>query len=331
MKKKLRFCVLDSETTTLPFVNEIATNSEERKKVSIALPLIYDIGWCIVERDGNIVDKKQFLIAETFGVPSIFRSAYYFEKRPIYINMLKRGDTCVKPWNDVIKILIDDMQKVNAVGAFNSMFDFKKAIPFTELYIKKVYGNNYYEWEEMEKQRAKRIIDGTLNPPERDFNPNIFDFRGVEYPLFDLWGLSVEHLLNNVRYKKECLNHGLLTNSGTFFKSSAESTFQFLCNKYDFVESHTALDDSIIESYILAQIAKKHAITNGIKYFPFRELGYTYDFIQRKKKIERNEVETVYNAILNYIEAKEDKEESNYIKGLKNKLNMLELLLATLS
>ena len=54
-------------------------------------------------------------------------------------------------------------------------------------------------------------------------------------------------------------------------------------NKYDFEEKHTALDDAIIESFILARIARKHAISIGIKFFPFRDLGYTTDFVMRLK------------------------------------------------
>ena len=81
--------VVDTETATLPFANEIAAGNPERKKrIAIAKPLVYDIGWTICDRAGNIYEKKQFLIAETFAVPAVFNTAHYAEKRPILFRIL---------------------------------------------------------------------------------------------------------------------------------------------------------------------------------------------------------------------------------------------------
>lgn len=320
-KKKLKFCVVDTETATLPFANDIAQGDPERKKrIAIAKPLVYDIGWTICTRDGTILDKKQFLIAETFSVMPIFNTAYYKDKRPIYIEMLRRGETCIKPWNEVMDIFMADLATVDAVGAFNAMFDFKKAIPFTELYISKIYSPDFYSWEEMQYKLCEKIANKVPNDTKkREFDPGVFKFRGNEYILFDLWGLSVTHLLNNVTYKNKCLENGLLTNSGTFFKTSAESTYQYLMNKFDFVESHTALDDAMIESYILHKIAQKHAITPGIKYFPFSDLGYTYDFCKRRKNPRIEECKVVIDKINAYLEDKAAQEiENAYTTRLYN-------------
>ena len=89
--KKLRYLVADTESATMPFADEIAMDSEEKKKIAIARPLVYDIGWVIVDRKGNIIKKANYLIQETFFVPSIFNTAYYKEKRPIYMKLLKDG------------------------------------------------------------------------------------------------------------------------------------------------------------------------------------------------------------------------------------------------
>ena len=44
MAKKLYYMVVDTETATLPFANEIAHDNPERKKrIAIAKPLIYDM------------------------------------------------------------------------------------------------------------------------------------------------------------------------------------------------------------------------------------------------------------------------------------------------
>lgn len=323
MANKKMYCVVDTETATLPYADEIAQGDPERKKkIAIAKPLVYDIGWTICDRAGVIHDRKQFLIAETFSVPAVFNTAYYAEKRPIYLEMLKKGETVIKPWNEVMEIFINDLEKVDSVGAFNAMFDFKKAIPFTELYVNMLYSPDYFKWEEIQRNSCRRIaFEKPSNDKNPDFDPDHFLFRGRLYDLFDLWGLATTHLLNNVTYKNNCLKHGMLTNSGVYFKTSAETSYRYLCDKYDFMESHTALDDAEIESYILHKIAQKHAVSNGIKYFPFRELGYTYDHCMRRKVPNLEECETVFNAMKTYVDSKD--EESRYVKGLLKKMEML--------
>ena len=322
-RKENRYMVLDCETATLPFANEIACgDAEKKKKIAIARPLIYDIGWVITNRKGEILDSKQFLIAETFCVPSVFNTAYYAEKRPIYLDKLNRGETCVKPWNEVMDILTADLNEVDSVGAYNSMFDFKKAIPFTDLYISKLYSPDYYQWEQIQRQLCYKIANENYKKDEeKEYDKFNFSFRSENYPLFDLWGLSARYLLNNATYKKECLNHEMLTASGTYFKTSAESSYRYLMNKYDFDEAHTALEDAIIETFILSKIANRHAVTIGIIFFPFRELGTTEEFVTRLKTPNTDEVEIVMNAIEQYLEGKNP---SNYTAKLENILARLE-------
>ena len=321
MKKKL-YCVVDTETATMPFANELANgDSERKKKIAIARPLVYDFGYTICDRMGNIYEKKQFLIAETFSVPSVFNTAYYAEKRPIYLDMIERGEITVKPWNEVMNIWLHDIENIDGVGAFNSMFDFKKAIPFTELYIRKLYSKDYFEWEKIQRNLCYNIMMNGPRKNKNEFDNDGFVFRGKRYPLFDLWGLATTHLLNNVSYKKNCISYDMFTNSGTFFKTSAESAYRYLCDKYDFIESHTALDDATIETFILSKIANRHAITMGIKYFPFRDLGTTYDFCQRRKVPDFDECRAVYEAMARYIDSKEDR--TAYVVGVMNRLNEL--------
>ena len=230
MANKKMYCVVDTETATLPYADEIAQGDPERKKkIAIAKPLVYDIGWTICDRAGVIHDRKQFLIAETFSVPAVFNTAYYAEKRPIYLEMLRKGETVIKPWNEVMEIFMADLEKVDSVGAFNAMFDFKKAIPFTELYIKMLYSPDYFKWEEIQRNSCRRIaFEKPSNDKNPDFDAEHFLFRGRLYDLFDLWGLATTHLLNNVTYKNNCLKHGMLTNSGVYFTNSAETSYRYL-------------------------------------------------------------------------------------------------------
>ena len=323
MSKELRYMVFDCETATLPFANEIAEgDSEKKKRIAIARPLIYDMGWTITNRKGEIIDKKQYLIAETFAVPSIFDTAYYSEKRPLYLNMIARNETHIKPWDEVIEIFIADLQQVDAVGAYNSMFDFKKAIPFTELYISKLYSPFYKEWEQVQRHLCYKIANEPYYKDEdKQFNADSFTFRGEQYPLFDLWGLATTHLLNTVKYKKKCLENNMLTASGTYFKTSAEASYRYLRDEYEFDEAHTALDDAIIETFILSQVAKRSAITIGIIFFPFRELGTTDKFVLRKQNPDRTEITVVINALTKGLEGKEP---SRYTERIEKTISELE-------
>ena len=323
-REKMKLMVLDSETATLPFANVLANGDEDRKKrIAISRPLAYDIAWSIILRDGTILEQKQYLVSEIFCVPAVFNTAYYAEKRPRYLEMIERGEIEVKTWKEITEELVKDLERVDYVGAFNSMFDFKKAIPFTELYIQKLYSPDYYDWEKMQYAMCERIADNVVsNKPDRDFDGEHFTFRGKDYDMFDIWGMACEHLLNRVSYKEMCLDHNMLTNSGEFFKSSAESSYRYLQKKYDFEEAHTALADTEIESAILAKILRNHGIKVGIEYFPFRKLGTTDDFVLnhcRRKQAERAEV--VYNAMADYLG--EDEVVTQYQKHIASRMEAL--------
>lgn len=272
-RRRKYYMVLDCETATLPMASEFGETA--KGKIAIAKPLIYDIGWQIVDRNGNVYKKANYLISEIFSVPSVFNTAYYKEKRPLYIDLLAKGEIELASWQTAIADLESDLAVVESVGAYNSMFDFKKAIPFTELYIDRLYSNNYYEWLDIQQKSCNSIAKGDRYNTPREFDPENFVFRGKSYPLFDLWGMSCNHLLNNDEYRTKCVENGWTTASGKYYKTSAETTFRFIMGEDDFVESHTALDDAIIESQIFAKIFQKTKgkFEMGITHFPFRILG----------------------------------------------------------
>lgn len=277
-RRKKYYLILDCETATLPY----ASNFEEtqKKNIAIAKPLIYDIGWQVIDRNGNIYKRKSFIISEIFSVPQVFNTAYYAHKRPIYLERLKKGETILTDWNTAIAELLEDMQYVESVGAYNSMFDFKKAIPFTELYIQKLYSPDFYKWEEMQNKLCESIAYGNTKQNNREFERTVFRFRDNVYDLFDVWGLSCEHIMNNNEYKQMCIDNGWQTASRKYFKTSAETCFRYFSKELEFEESHTAIDDTIIESELFVEILKrtKFKFEIGITYFPFRILGTVEEF-----------------------------------------------------
>ena len=287
-KRRKYYLILDCETATLP--HAIDYIGEERKRISIAKPLIYDLGWQVVDRTGRVYAKKNYLISEIFSVPSVFDTAYYKDKRPVYLEKLDKGEILLTDWRTAVRELVEDMDAVEGVGAYNAMFDFKKAIPFTELYINELYSPDFHKWLDFQNSRCDGIAQGGLKPPANsEFDPEIFRFRGKSYPLFDLWGLSCKHILNTNEYKNACLENGWATASGKYFSTTAENAFRFFTGQNKFDEAHTALDDAEIESLLFAEIAKrtKNKWENGIIYFPFQLLGTVEDYCSRVEKTMR--------------------------------------------
>lgn len=319
MAKKDFYLVLDTETATLPLVKMLTEGNEAmRKNLAIAKPLVYDIGWQIIDRQGNVYKKVNYLVQETFFVPQVFSTAYYCEKRPIYMDMLNRGEVTAKMWNDIIPELMADAETCKAVCAYNAAFDFKKAIPYTERYINALYGD-YNKFERGQKYSIERsIAEGKVNTKNPKYLTPDWEIRGETFPIIDLWDVACRKLINIDKYRKFCLENGLWTNSVIYFKTSAETAFQYLENMWDFEEAHTALDDARIESMILAKALKKGKVEPCMGAFPFRELGETYRFALNK---DRTHVPALYTAMDEYIDTLT--ENSAYSARMQNILGAL--------
>lgn len=278
--KKLYYLTLDTETATLPFVNEIALDSKAKQTISIAKPLVYDIGWTISDRNGNIIKRENYLIQETFFVPNIFNTAYYKDKRPQYMKLYSEGKIKAATWNEVIEILLADLETVNFVTAYNACFDFKKAIPFTERYIYHLYSENYNKWEDYQKRRCIDILENGNHAKNEKYLVPVFELRGNEYPLIDIWALACDRLLNTNKYRKYCCDNNFFTDSKKFFKTSAEVSYRYLIKDNEFIESHTALSDAEIETFILAKALKRGKSEPYLKAFPFRTIGTVKKYLE---------------------------------------------------
>ena len=74
-RRRKYYMVLDCETATLPYAAKL--DAAAKQKVAIAKPLIYDLGWQIIDAKGRVYRRRSFLISEIFSVPEIFDTAYY--------------------------------------------------------------------------------------------------------------------------------------------------------------------------------------------------------------------------------------------------------------
>lgn len=320
------YLILDTETATLPFVDSICKTAKQKQTIAIAKPLVYDIGWVIIDRKGNEIKRANYLVQETFFVPNIFNTAYYKNKRPLYMDKLKKGEIGVKKWWDIKSELIEDFDNVTIATAYNACFDFKKAIPFTDNYIYHLYSysDDYNQWEKKQYEKCLQILDGTNQEKNDNYLADYIVLRKQKYAICDLWGYSCRYLLNNRKYKEYCLQNNRISNSGLYFSTNAETAFQYLMKEYEFKEEHTALSDAIIESQILTKVLKKCGVRPQIDPFPFRMLGNTIDYvIKERRKTEYAEI------LIQMIENWQSSHESStaYWNCMENRKNALSNLI----
>lgn len=275
MSKKQIYLVLDTETSTL----NLAHSEHEINKSDFALkkPLVYDIGWVLMDRQGNIMKRVNYIVQEIFFDTDIFNTAYYADKRPKYYKALKKGKMEVRKWTDIMAELQTDLDKSHSVCAYNANFDFKRAIPYTERFIKAWYSDWFDWWEKNQFDNFVNKVKPEIKGEDKYKLP-IFEFRGKDYPIIDIWAVACDKLINNKRYKKFCIANDYV--GSMYFKTSAEIAYRYLNKDLNFIEAHTALNDAEIESVILAKALKKGKISPILEFMPCRKLGTVKNFIK---------------------------------------------------
>lgn len=217
-RRKKYVMVLDVETA----------NSTEGKHND---GLVYDIGFTIIDKKGNIYAERSFCIKEIFDWVELMNSAYYANKRPIYYSKLKNKE----------------MEKVTIWEARTRI---RKAIEYFN--IKEVYAYNA-NFDYTTLNNTVRYISGSGC---RWFLP-----YGVE--VCDIWHIACQVLGLQKTFQKENVrnkNGNLIT--------SAERMFAYMIQDENFEESHTGLEDALIESQILARCLRSHkAIEKNINKF----------------------------------------------------------------
>lgn len=79
-RRRKYIIVLDVETTN--------NNMESKHNDG----LVYDIGFVICDKDGNIYAKRSFAIQEIFDWKELMSTAYYKEKLPKYYEKIAKGE-----------------------------------------------------------------------------------------------------------------------------------------------------------------------------------------------------------------------------------------------
>ena len=214
-RRKKYYMVLDTETCPI---------DREVEGVVANNMLTYDIGYCVVDKKGNVYKQGSYIVSEIFfgEYYEKMQSAYYSKKVPNYMKDIANGSRVVKTWEQISYILKQTIEEYNisVVCAHNARFDFG-TLQATKNYLNKKYNIvPYIEW--WDTLKIARSVLGKMPT-----------------------------------YKRFCEENGYITKTGQC-QFTAEIIYRYIKKDISFVESHTGLEDTLIEKEILAYCLKQH-------------------------------------------------------------------------
>lgn len=191
-------------------------------------PLIYDIGFAITDKHGNIYEKHSYMIKEIWENRALMLSAYYAEKIPKYELDIANGTRKIVTFMEMRNIMLSEMRKykVEVFGAYNSIFD-TRALSSTMRFLT----NN---------KKAKFLTK---------------EFKNIEQ--LCIWCLACENLYTQVSFREMAIRNNWLTDANNF-KTSAEIGYRFITGNTEFIEEHTGLEDVLIEIQIMAYALRQN-------------------------------------------------------------------------
>lgn len=207
MAKKLYFITVDTETANTSF----------NGKVDPSCGLVYDIGWAVHANDGAPLVTRSYVVKDVFyGMKDVMHTAYYAEKIPMYLTDIAQGKRKVATWADIYTQFRQDCKNYNisAIIAYNARFDYTVLNATTRYITKSAF---------------------------RYFSP-----YGVEW--WDSYKMAMDSISKQKKYRKFCFENGYITkHKKPRPQVKAETVYKYMTGKNDFAESHTALEDVLIE------------------------------------------------------------------------------------
>lgn len=177
---------------------------------------VYDLGYVVFDTDTRkIVCSRDYIVSQVYDNSNLMQSAYYANKLPIYRERLASGYCKKTTWARALMVLKRDIRrlKVCELWAYNSRFDYRSIWATCKAYVCK---NN---------PTAEGILD-------------IMKVIGC--------------ITNTKEYRTFCADNGFLTrHKKPRCQKKAETLYRFLTQDTEYVEQHTALEDSKIELEIL--------------------------------------------------------------------------------
>ena len=200
----------------------------DTETTNLEKPFCYNIGYVIADIETRqVLLRKDFVVEQVWHNPMLFTTAYYADKREIYVNRMKARKVIMDKFGYITQTMIRDFKAfdVQLAFAYNSPFDVK------------VFNYNC-EWFKCN---------------------NPFD----NIPIHDIRGFVHRYLAFTTEYQNFCDTHEYFTESGNY-STTAETVYRYITDNVDFNEEHTALADSEIELDILLHCLDLGANVNEI-------------------------------------------------------------------
>ena len=194
---------------------------------SLGNPLVYDLGYAITDKEGNIYKTESFVISQIFDNQQLMSTAYFKEKIPKYIKGIESGTREKVNFANARGRLIRDMEEygIKTIAAYNLAFD-RRALANTTQYL---YGE------------GKKFL--TAN------------FKNLEQ--LCIWSFACEVLYTRPTFWRSAEKNNWFTENGNM-RTSAEIGWRYISGLNDFEEEHTGLEDTLIEVAILAKCYRQH-------------------------------------------------------------------------
>lgn len=190
-------------------------------------PLAYDIGGCIHDKKGVVYETFSFIVPEIFSDYDLMQSAYYADKIPQYLEEIHKRNCITRKWFFIKNYIAELCKKYNVVAimAYNAFFDYK-ATKNTQTYL--THGKYKY-------------------------------FLPYGVPIWDILKMTRGTLGKSPMYKAWCIENGFAYGKNNDRpRLTAEIVHRYLTGNQSFIESHTALADSLIEKDIFCYCMRTH-------------------------------------------------------------------------
>jgi len=186
-------------------------------------PIVYDIGWAVVDYMGNVYETCSYIVADIFYDREFMNTAYYKDKIPQYERDILNNKRTIKSYAQVRAKFSEIVKKwgIKKVFAHNMPFDYRSV-------------NTTLRWITSSKQRY--------------FFP-----YGME--ICDTLLMARQALKGDEDYKHFCEENAFLTKAGKP-QFTAEVLYRYIINNPQYEEEHTALEDVLIEKEILTYCLK---------------------------------------------------------------------------
>jgi len=204
-------------------------------------PHVYDLGFAVVEpKSGEIVEMHSLIIPEVFyGMASEMSSCYYADKLPQYIAGIENGTWEVRSFWSTWNLVSDIMRKykIRKVYAYNCGFD-------------------------------KNALNSTMKAMTHNKWSHFFP-KGTEF--CDIWHMACQTIMSQRNFVKFCNRNGFVSDAGNI-RTSAEVCYAYMTKNPHFEESHTGLEDVLIEAEILSKIlnVRRGKVDESLQAMPWK-------------------------------------------------------------